>query len=344
MMMEMRMMDLWKASSPCSHQVFFLKTHRTGGSTLQNTFIRMAIRYNLSRYDVAFNHMVFNYSLVRAYMHPKAAYVTILRHPLARTMSAFVFFTEAYLWSYLVHIPGKVPLITYLTDPVRWEPENPGKSQTNNRMSFDLGLDAASLHDKPTVERFIKSVEDNFDLVMITEYFDESMVLLKRLLGWSTRDILYMRANNFRSQKEYYVSKDVQLENFERYQMADYMLYRHFHKVLEEKMEAAGDGFADEVAAFKVTLKRLGKFCTDTKKDRLVVRKTRWEAGFTMTRKDCLLVMIPEPDMMLLLRHVMGNGTKCGTLTEMTLQELLRLVLKLTPELDSVHKRHSNGD
>ena len=42
-------------------------------------------------------------------------------------------------------------------------------------------------------ESFIDRTEREFDLIMITEYFDESLILLKRLLRWEFQDIVYTK-------------------------------------------------------------------------------------------------------------------------------------------------------
>lgn len=60
-------------------------------------------------------------------------------------------------------------------------------------MSFDLGLDHKSVSDEEEIEEFIKMTEKEFDLVLIAEYFDESLVLMKRMLCWDFEDIIYVK-------------------------------------------------------------------------------------------------------------------------------------------------------
>ena len=47
----------------------------------------------------------------------------------------------------------------------------------------------------------IAFLDREFDLVMIMDYFDESVVLLKRLVCWELDDILYFKSNE-RQDKE----------------------------------------------------------------------------------------------------------------------------------------------
>lgn len=57
-----------------------------------------------------------------------------------------------------------------------------------NSQAFDLGIDhdASEAH----VDKVIKQM-DGWELVLITEYMDESLVLLKRKMCWTLDDVAY---------------------------------------------------------------------------------------------------------------------------------------------------------
>ena len=57
-----------------------------------------------------------------------------------------------------------------------------------NSMAFDLGLEN---FDVTSVRNLIKEMEKKFVLVMITEYMDESLVMLRRLMCWNHADLYY---------------------------------------------------------------------------------------------------------------------------------------------------------
>ena len=50
------------------------------------------------------------------------------------------------------------------------------------------------------IERHINDLAEKIDLVLIMEYFDESLVLLKRELCWDLDDVVYFKLNQ-RSQE-----------------------------------------------------------------------------------------------------------------------------------------------
>ena len=40
-----------------------------------------------------------------------------------------------------------------------------------------------------------RELDRQFDLVLILEYFDESLILLQNLMCWSTEDLVYLKQN-----------------------------------------------------------------------------------------------------------------------------------------------------
>ena len=70
-------------------------------------------------------------------------------------------------------------------------------------MAFDLGLEHESFSDEEEIAKFIENINNSFELILIAEYFDESLVLMKRMLCWDFEDIIYvkhkMRSSHFRN-------------------------------------------------------------------------------------------------------------------------------------------------
>ena len=60
-------------------------------------------------------------------------------------------------------------------------------------LEFGLGLDR--LYDQAAVKQKIGEVDTQFDLVMIAERFDESMVLMAHLLCWDLADLVNLKLN-----------------------------------------------------------------------------------------------------------------------------------------------------
>ena len=64
---------------------------------------------------------------------------------------------------------------------------------------------------------------------MIHEYFDESLVLLKRLMGWSLFDIVYIKAREKVYRYKYKLYADDVMQKHKLWSALDYQLYEYFH-------------------------------------------------------------------------------------------------------------------
>ena len=65
---------------------------------------------------------------------------------------------------------------------------------------FDLGLQHKYYNDPVMISKHIDDLSEKIDLVLIVEYFDESLILLKRELCWELDDVVYFKLNQ-RSQE-----------------------------------------------------------------------------------------------------------------------------------------------
>lgn len=59
-----------------------------------------------------------------------------------------------------------------------------------------MGLDNRHLFSEPEAKTKIEEVDKNFDLVLISEYFDESMVLMANLLCWPLEEVASLKMNS----------------------------------------------------------------------------------------------------------------------------------------------------
>ena len=276
------------------HHVLFLKTHKTGGSTITNILNRYGDTKNLTfvlprqkqlftflwpaRFRVAYsaplynfganimcNHARFNKRPMN-YLFPKerSRYITILRDPITQYESVFNFMHFA---KPLGFKDEDDPLGTFLKFPPPFQEIRPLMKSTlalhlvRNPMLFDLGLDFRYYQNVTAVERYIKFVDTEFDLVMILEHFDESLLLLKRLLCWELKDILYFKLNERQDiQKRKFISKEVR-EDIKSWNKADFMLYQYFNRTLWQKIKAQGPSFRKELRIFRHKKEALTRAC-----------------------------------------------------------------------------------
>ena len=106
-------------------------------------------------------------------------------------------------------------------------------------MLFDLGLNHKHLDNQTLVREKIEEIEADFDLVMIAEYYFESLVLLKQELCWGLEDVTSFTLNaRIKTDKDKMKKRTRKL--LAKYLKHDYMLYNHFKKIFVKSLSAFG--------------------------------------------------------------------------------------------------------
>ena len=276
------------------NKILFLKTHKTGSSTITNILNRYGDSRDLNmilpksdkvftfywptRFRFSFTanlfgmepHILCNHARYnRKAMHlilPKntSTYITILRHPLRQYESVFNFMNMAYALGYHEQ---RDPLATFLKftpsgqDLRRLMKKKLSLYLIRNPMLFDLGLDFRYFQNKTAVQNYLNFIDEEFGLVMIMEYFDESLVLLKRLLCWDLEDILYFKLNERPDKKKQALLTNDVKQNIKSWNKADVLLYERFNKTLWDKIEKIGPEFYRELDTFRKKKKEVEETC-----------------------------------------------------------------------------------
>ncbi|XP_070541683.1 galactosylceramide sulfotransferase-like [Ptychodera flava] len=308
--------------APCKEpktKIVFLKTYKTASTTVSAMLMRYGYYHNLSfvlplkspvfsrvkpfnrnmmkeavpplpssngTYDVHAIHVPFNKSEFAAVIH-NATYVTIIRHPVSQFESTFGFYKAATRIKSLRKDSmngSRDPLSVFLMDPKRHYNslrENL-KVVLRNRQIFDFGLKAKDFDNDTRVGQIIDAAAKEFDLVMISEYFDESLLLLRRLLCWKFDDILYIlqnkRSGKLRFSLDAWKSKQI-LE----WNKADYKLYKHFNATFWRKVAEYGSGFQDDLRKLRRMLDDIRSDCLDVGRHKIAYQHRR---NVTMLKKN----------------------------------------------------------
>uniref|UniRef100_A0A4W6EZN6 Galactose-3-O-sulfotransferase 4 n=1 Tax=Lates calcarifer TaxID=8187 RepID=A0A4W6EZN6_LATCA len=254
--------------------VVFLKTHKTGGSTVQNLLFRMGekdratfafpyytYQFSLpfpfrfraefvdelpdssSQFDILCSHMRLDVEQVKQIMPPNTTYITILREPLQTFESVFSYYTStipAFTLAKKVAETAehKSALSVFLESPESfWDPKEPENGLAKNPMSFDLGLNSQQWNSSWPAD--LTLLKETFQLVMIAEHFDESLVLLGALLKLELEELAYLRLNT-RSPKYVTLLDDITKARLRAWNSLDVLLYDFFLKLFWEKAEQYG--------------------------------------------------------------------------------------------------------
>lgn len=260
------------------HNLYFLRTHQTGTSSVTNIFYRYGQEHNLNfvmyplklninypgkmnahylesvrpekgEYNILCQYIRHNKMDVLRMLPDGVIFTTLLRHPLDQFLSVFNNFD----------IKSAIPNLQVYHNPYREFFRNPDRiaklspdniyHMLQNSMSFDMGLNPIKFKDTDVVDDFIAKVDEDFHLVMILEMLDESLVLLKRLMCWDLKQLIYVKLS-MNNEYKTSVDEDIQQKILE-WNAIDLRLYNHFKAKLEILVAAQDESFHAEVAALK---------------------------------------------------------------------------------------------
>ena len=260
---------------PPTRNFVFIKTHKTGGSSIRDMLKKAIETYNLTEvvpksrsygfgpnfdpakydhrhkpgdYNAVIEHSRFAPSVTNRLIR-NPVYFTVLRNPETLFLSAFDFF------------PGvrecvggvDVSLLDVLDNPSEYYPKLQKCEEHYlilNSMAYEMGMNPPYSDDD--VRAKIREMDETFLLVMIMEYIEESLVMLRRLFNWRLSDVVSLPTNthpDFKGGDENasdyekliaHHEATVLTENHKKvlrqWLHADFLLYEHFLKVFEVKI------------------------------------------------------------------------------------------------------------
>merc|ERR1712226_549284 len=189
-----------------SLNVAFLKTHKTGSSTMSNIMLRYADTHNLTvglplegkwelggypayidkrlidpelpGYNILGHHFRFNKQKLDEFMNPDTKYVTIIRSPVDNVESVFGFFQDQEpFMHWMEEIETTQRLGTFYADPTRFfNHDTDWYMRSKNYMCFDIGY-SVEMDDDAIIDQKIAVMEQQLTFVLLTDYFDESLIL-----------------------------------------------------------------------------------------------------------------------------------------------------------------------
>nr|XP_056704290.1 galactosylceramide sulfotransferase-like [Euleptes europaea] len=270
--------------------IVFLKTHKTGSSTVQNILFRAGEQRNLTvafprysyqfaypehfsrdfvedlppraaRFNLLCSHMRLDAGEARAVVPPPAVFLTILRDP-ARTFESVFHYYRNIVPAFQPLSNHSKPLLAFLEAPHRYyNAQDVSNGLARNPMTFDLGLNTSQ--EAAPSDRWASELERlnrTFQLVMIAEHFDESLLLARELLGLGMDELMYVRLN-VRHKEEEPMAREL-VQKIQAWNWVDVQLYRFFQSVFWRKVERYGYvRMKRELAAFRALLRKAAGKC-----------------------------------------------------------------------------------
>ncbi|XP_021534701.1 galactose-3-O-sulfotransferase 2 [Neomonachus schauinslandi] len=351
-----------QAEGPPIINVMFLKTHKTASSTVLNILFRFAETHNLSvalpagsrfhlgypwlflaryverseshgpqqRFNIMCNHLRFNLPEVQKVMRNGTFYFSIVRNPVFQLESSFTYYRD-----YVPAFRHVESLDAFLASPWTYYNQSAGlhNALARNNMWFDLGFDNdAQADDEGYVRARLADVERRFQLVLIAEHFDESMVLLRHLLRWRLDDVVAFRLNSRSARSVASLTPEGQARA-KRWCALDWRLYQHFNRTFWARVRAelGPRRLRSEVARLRARRRELMARCLQ---DGVAKNKSQ------ITDPQLLPFQSGQADILgYNLRQGLDNQTQwmCQRMVMPELQYMARLYALQFPEKDPKH-------
>ena len=223
------------------------------------------------KYDILNIHSRYNgREVLTKYMHRDTFVIATLRHPAEQMISGFKYYGYSDQLAKM-----NATLSDFLDNPKKYiQKMNNGANPMDlmwNGMSNDIGLSEfnipkgltmSQLKNDPehmkSVERFLEWAESEIDFFLISEVFDESLILLKDMLNWKLEDLIYF-SQNAAANKINDVDDDLR-DKLIQFSYIDYLLYQKmFSKYF--KLKAKNEYLEEQVLELQILNEEFSEFC-----------------------------------------------------------------------------------
>lgn len=276
-------------SLPSIPPILYAKTHKTGSSTMAGIIHRMGDQRNLTfmlpsmnnvnlgyhgrflwengsfyyglpqhQYDVICNHAVLNSALMYAYLKPRPHLIVSLREPSAQMISAKNFYQGNMSFDdYLELVSNENNLDVSLTITY-------GRQ---NMQAYDLGWydfvggTTGFDNDQAKIGEWLAMLDGEVDSVVLSEYFDEGLVLWRQKMHVGLEEMLYVR---FKDNEAKVQPTDDQYRRIAALNNVDRALYVHFsQRFWQEWFNGTVSELEADVERLKRSNEKLQRACDE---------------------------------------------------------------------------------
>lgn len=203
------------------------QTLRFNGIESRNELLNLPIS-QLSQLKLIRGHFAFG---IHQFLDFPCTYFTILRNPVARFISHY----------HYIHRSPDVPRhreISKMTlmDFVTYEGSSFGNLQT--RMLFGLSDSPGDSHHE-ILDTVKQNIQSYFPVIGLTEYFDETLVLLRHQFGWGLPVYINQNITNYPHRKDSKIDSKI-LDLIEESNQLDIELYNWVSLRFHEQLQSLG--------------------------------------------------------------------------------------------------------
>ncbi|OWF44420.1 Galactose-3-O-sulfotransferase 3 [Mizuhopecten yessoensis] len=302
---------------PVQH-IAFIKVHKAASTTIENIFLRYGYEHDLTfalprkkdrggikllkkqniipipnnkHIDIFCTHVRFDRDDFSSMLPNDTVHIGIVREPFSQFESSIRFLRQ----KAVIDIPGKNPVYEYLAHNDKHMKTGGDRIPTTyNFMSYDFGfpIDLFWKTDYNAMQDYLLQLNEDFDIVLVMEFLDESIVLMRRVLNWDLRYVLYGKLNakkNIDPRLKFGPNEEKLYQNWAK---LDYALYYFFLQKHKERIRNQPPDFFEELAYFRETRTKYDNFCSALMSDdkntaKLSFEGSAWNKPFVVTREHC---------------------------------------------------------
>ena len=295
-----------------------IKTKKTGSSTMTNILYRFALRYSLNvmtfyrespnaihakellrgepqpHFNMIMEHLKFNETYFNAIMPGNKHYISSLRDPFDQLTSE-------------IHFKNTRGFARGSSARMKDQLQKSFKKLRDYGQKY-IEISKKYILSEDDLKRYFEILNNKFLLILITEYFDASLVLLKRKLSWTLSDIAYspLKRGVYTIDNN---TKKTLISKHKKMKPEEYALFQYFNDTLWNLISSEeSSNFWSEVKHYKNINNNISSFCnkyyqilrTNTKGVRNVIDTTVnltighsvWNKIFTVDPLDCILMKV----------------------------------------------------
>jgi hypothetical protein len=188
------------------------------------------------------------------YLPQPSTYITLLRDPIDRVIS---------LYRYILRRPEHPlynPIKTNNLSLEEFVSSGIAPIAYNGQTKIIAGVKKASTEygdfSSTLLEVAKKNIQEHFAVVGLTEKFDESLILLQKILGWK---LVYYRKKNVAEKQQTNKAIPSATTLIQKYNELDMELYDFAQKHLETQINAYGDSLMRDINTFKFLNQQYGQ-------------------------------------------------------------------------------------
>ena len=333
--------------------VYFIKVHKTGSSTVQNIFFRYAMNNHLrvatfntpwgmtypfkakgkllfekyentsKPFNFLCDHSIFDRKAVGIYLKKGYTTIGILREPLSQLRSTFAFW-DLHKTFRIEEKSNAVEEFLH-SGPAKYRKIS-GKlfSRVQNPQAFHYGYHKVSDNRRHSIINFVQMLESNIDCMLMTDLFEESLIIMKRRLKWQLKDVLYRslyvtnNKNINKTAKENPRNDSDMKSTLYTFSAVDYNIYQYFLSKVRDTVNRNVNDIQGEIAHFKSVNGKVVQFCQmlchnlnqwclenyiNNKTQHCIseylvsnllnVQASKWNSRFSWSYLDCVKMQIP---------------------------------------------------